>query len=194
VSEHLPVSYPLRVADLATRKPTRFDLSPNEADCALIAALIGISAVRKLRFKGELRPAGKHDFTLEAQLGATVVQPCVVSLAPVTTRIDEPVIRRYINGLEQPDADETEIPEDDSIEPLPDVIDVGAVLLEALALALPPYPRAKGADLGEAVFAAPGTAPLRNEDLRPFAGLAGLRDKLTDTSGTDGSGGENDAG
>ena len=194
MSEHLPVSHPLRVADLATRKPTRFDLAPTEADCALIAALIGISALRKLRFKGELRPAGKHDFTLEAQLGATVVQPCVVSLAPVTTRIDETVLRRYINGLDQPAGEEVEIPEDDSIEPLPDVIDIGAVLLEALALALPSYPRAKGADIGEAVFAAPGTAPLRDVDLRPFAGLAGLRDKLAGPSGGDGSGGENDAG
>ena len=48
----------------------------------------------------------------------------------------------------------------------------------ALALALPLYPRAPGAELGQAVFAEPGTAPLKDEDLRPFAGLAGLKAKL----------------
>lgn len=70
------------------------------------------------------------------------------------------------------------MPEDDSVEPLPDVIDVGVVATEALALALPLYPRAEGAELGEAVFTAPGEAPLRDGDLKPFAGLAALKDRL----------------
>lgn len=178
MSDHLPVSRPFRVADLAARKPTRFELTPTDEECILIATLIGVSAVRKLRFKGELRPAGKHDYTLEAELGATVVQPCVVSLAPVTTRITEPVVRRYVADLKYPEGDEIETPEDDTIEPLPAVIDVGAVMIEALALALPLYPRAEGAELGDAAFTAPGTEPLRDADLRPFAGLAGLKAKL----------------
>jgi len=39
-------------------------------------------------------------------------------------------------------------------------------------------------ELGEAVFAAPGTAPLRDEDTRPFAGLAGLRAALDNDTDT----------
>ena len=70
------------------------------------------------------------------------------------------------------------MPEDDTAEPLPEVIDLTEVTREALALALPLYPRAPGAELGEAVFAAPGTAPIRDEDLKPFAGLAALKAKL----------------
>ena len=35
-----------------------------------------------------------------------------------------------------------------------------------------------GAALGEAVFAAQGVAPLRDEDLRPFSGLASLAERL----------------
>jgi uncharacterized metal-binding protein YceD (DUF177 family) len=66
------------------------------------------------------------------------------------------------------------MPEDDSTEPLPEIIDLTEVLREALALALPLYPRAPGAELGEAVFAAPGAAPIRDADLRPFAALASL--------------------
>jgi uncharacterized metal-binding protein YceD (DUF177 family) len=58
------------------------------------------------------------------------------------------------------------------------VIDVAALGIEALALALPLYPRAPGAAFGEAVFAAPGVAPLTSESLRPFAGLASLAEKL----------------
>ena len=74
-----------------------------------------------------------------------------------------------------PEGAEIEMPEDDTQEPLPEVIDLGAVMAEALALALPDYPRAPGAELGEAVFAAPGVAALRDADLRPFAALAKLR-------------------
>ena len=35
-----------------------------------------------------------------------------------------------------------------------------------------------GAELGEAVYTAPGQIPMSDEDARPFAGLAALRDKL----------------
>lgn len=184
MTQELPVSQPIRVADLPARKPTRFDLQPDADALPLIAAVVGADAVRKLRFKGELRPTGRHDFTLQAELGATVVQPCVVTLAPVTTRLDEQVTRHYLAEMPEPEADEAEMPEDDTAEPLPEVIDLGAVLLEALALALPLYPRAPDAELGDGSFAPPGAEPLTDEAVRPFAGLAGLRDKLS--KGSDG--------
>ncbi|MCX8227096.1 MAG: DUF177 domain-containing protein, partial [Sulfitobacter sp.] len=37
-----------------------------------------------------------------------------------------------------------------------------------------------GAELGQAVYAEPGVAPMTDEDARPFAGLAQLREKLED--------------
>lgn len=173
-----PLTHPLRVAALAARKPTRFDLKPDEETRAKVAQALGITAVPELRFKGELLPKGRSDWELTAALTAVVEQPCSVTLAPVVTRIAEQVQRRYLADLPEPEGDEMEIPEDDSQEPLPDVIDPGAVALEALALALPLYPRADGGTLGEAVFAGPGVAPLRDDDLRPFSGLASLAQKL----------------
>jgi uncharacterized metal-binding protein YceD (DUF177 family) len=189
-SEDLPVSRPFRVSALPARKPTHFDIAPDKPAQALVAALLGISEVRGMHFKGEIRASGKHDYVLEARLVATVVQPCSVSLAPVTTRIDEPVIRRYLADYAAPEGDEVEMPEDDSSEQLPEVIDAGAVAVEALALALPLYPRAPGAELGEVAVAPPGAAPLRDEDLRPFAGLAALKGKLTGGGSEGGSGGD----
>nr|WP_149142300.1 YceD family protein [Gemmobacter caeruleus] len=174
----LPLSQPLRVAALASRKPTRFKLIPDAAQRAAIAAVLDISAVHALRFQGELRPRGRNDWDLEGDLEAEVEQPCSVTLAPVVTAIREKVERRYLAEMPDPEGDEIEMPEDDRQEPLPAVIDPGAVALEALALALPAYPRAPGVELGEAVFAAPGIAPIRDEDLRPFAGLATLAQQL----------------
>ena len=174
----LPLSLPFRVAALPTRKATRFDLLPSAPERAALAAALGITAIHRLQLKGELRPQGRHDFELEARLLAGVEQPCAITLAPVRSRIDEPVLRRFLGDFAYPDGEEVEMPEDDTAEPLPEVIDVGAVAAEALALALPPFVRAPGVELGEAVYAAPGVSPLRDEDLRPFAGLAALKSKL----------------
>ncbi|MEL6518030.1 MAG: DUF177 domain-containing protein [Pseudomonadota bacterium] len=169
----------LRVADLAASEATRFDVTADGDARAALAAQMGILGVRKLRFSGEIAPAGKADWRLTGTLGATVVQACVVTLEPVTTRVDEPVERLYLAEIPpEPEATEVEMPEDDTTEALGDVIDLHLVMAEALALALPMYPRAADADLEQAQFAGPGVAPMTDEDARPFAGLKELRDKL----------------
>lgn len=170
---------PLRLAALPQDKPHDFALLPDADARAAIAARLDLVALRKLTFRGRLTPQGKHDWRLTAQLGATVVQPCVVTLAPVTTRIDDTVGRLYLADMPPaPEGDEVEMPEDDNQEPLPDTLDLAQVMEEALALALPLYPRAEGVDLEQAVFAPPGVAPLRDEDTKPFAGLAALKNRL----------------
>ena len=171
-------SPPLRVADLAPDGPTPFDLRPDAESRRALAARLGLSGLRKLRFRGRIEPSGARDWVLRGHLGATVVQPCVITLEPVTTRIETEVTRTYLAAMPEPEGDEVEMPEDDSAEPLGSHIDPAAVMAEALALALPLYPRRAGARLGEAVFTAPGIAPLTDAQMRPFAGLAALRDAL----------------
>ncbi len=161
----------IRLAETRHREALPFDLSPDEGERAAFAAELGLLGLRKLRFVGALRPEGRQDWRLEGTLGATVVQESVVSLEPVTTRIDEPVARRYLAAFEDPEAGEHEMPEDDTAEALPAALDLWAVLLEALSLALPPYPRAEGEELGETVVTQPGTEPLTGERAKPFAAL-----------------------
>ena len=168
----------LRLADLPNRRPTGFALTPGGDELAAVAEALELRDIRKLRFEGEIAPQGRSDWALTAQLGATVVQDCVITLAPVTTRIDEEVRRIYAADLPEPDGVEIEMPEDDTIEPLPATIDLGDVMLEALSLALPAFPRAEGAELEQSQFAAPGQKPMTDEDAKPFAGLAALRDSL----------------
>ncbi|UWQ03634.1 DUF177 domain-containing protein [Aliiroseovarius crassostreae] len=179
----LPFSHPIRVADLSPHEATAFEIIPSEAQCRAIAADIGVPALRKIRFTGSLAPMGKRDWKMQARLGATVTQDCVVTLAPVTTRIEDEVSRHWIAGLvTAPEGDEVEMPDDVTQEPLGAEIDLGEVLVEALALALPLYPRAEGAALEAQNFTEPGNTPMTDEAARPFAGLAGLRDKLSGES------------
>ena len=170
----------IRTADLTGNRRRPFDLVPDAQARAALAADLGLLGLDALRLSGELRPAGRSDVALEARLTADAVQACVVSLAPVPCRIDGPVHRLYVADWQDPEGDEVEMPEDDSREPMPDAVDLMAVLSEALALALPDYPRAPGAELGQAVFAEPGVEPLKDEALKPFAGLAALKDRLKD--------------
>ncbi|MBY6138032.1 DUF177 domain-containing protein [Leisingera daeponensis] len=170
----------LRVADLPQNAPTAFEITPGKDALAALAAEFGVNSLRKARFAGEIRAMGKKDWKLTGRLGATVVQDCVVTLEPVTTRIEEPVEITYLARIETPEGAEVEMPEDDSIEPLGSHIDPAAVMAEALALHIPAYPRKAGAELGEAVYAEDGVQPMRDEDTRPFAGLAALRSQLKD--------------
>jgi uncharacterized metal-binding protein YceD (DUF177 family) len=154
-------------------------LTPDAPARAAIAGDLGLIALKKLRFDVTLTPLGKTDWQLDATLGATVVQPCVATLVPVTTRLDGPVVRRYLAEMSEPSADEVEVPEDDSTEPLPKILDLAAVMIEALALALPDYPRAPDAPAQTTVLVAPpGAVPLTDDAAKPLAGLAALRDKL----------------
>ncbi|MGE4328055.1 MAG: DUF177 domain-containing protein, partial [Pseudodonghicola sp.] len=90
------------------------------------------------------------------------------------------VRRLYLANMDVPQGAEVEMPEDDTVEPLGTVIDPEAVMIEALELALPLYPRSESAELGEAVFTEPGKQAMRDEDTRPFAALASLRDAAKD--------------
>ena len=170
-----------KVTAIAGRTSTHVRFHPSAPERAAIAQALGLISLPALTFDGDIRPAGKRDMVLAGQLTATVVQPCSVTLEPLTTVIAETVRRSYIADYKLPEADEMEIPEDDSTEALPEVIDAAAVVVEALSLALPLYPRAAGVELGEAVFTEPGLAPLREGDLKPFAALAGLVLKAKDT-------------
>lgn len=185
-SNDAALSLPFRVATLSPRKPTRFDLVADGAQCRALAVELGLSRVDSLSFKGEIRPSGKRDFTVVADLQARIVQPCSISLVPVKTVISEQVERKFLADFVVPDGVELEMHDgDDAIEPLPEVIDIGFLATEALVLVVPQYPRAPGAELGNVAVAEPGVTPLKDGDLKPFAGLAALKAKLEGQSGGD---------
>ncbi|WEF24230.1 DUF177 domain-containing protein [Paracoccus sp. S3-43] len=164
----------LRVAHLNPRAPTAFSLTPDADRCAAIAAELGISGLSKLTFAGEIRAEAGGAWELTGRLRARVTQPCVITLKPVRTALDEEVERHYSPHLATPQGDEVEMP-DDRLEPLGQFIDLAAVMIEELALALPEYPRAEGAEL-DAEPQEPAA-----DTRRPFAGL----DRLLRGGGAD---------
>lgn len=160
------MSRPLRLDRLPRGAPHAFAEEASAEERAAIARLFGAISVDRFRFDGRLLPSGPEGWTLEARLRATIVQRCVVSLQPVAQKIDEPVRRRYLPGAEG--AIDIDPVEEDETEPLPSRLDLGAVAIEAAALALDPWPRHPDASLPEpAADATPAPSP--------FAGLAALK-------------------
>lgn len=176
----LDVTEPLRPADLP--KSTAIDLAlvVTPDMMSRIEARLALSGLRKLRLTGRLIPYGQKDWHLQARLGATAVQSCIATDDPVVTRIDTDIERIFVADWKNdiPDSPEAEIPEDDRYEPLGDIIDLEELASEALALALPDFPRRSEAPPVEISAMPPGAKPLNDTSNRPFSGLAMLKKKL----------------
>jgi uncharacterized metal-binding protein YceD (DUF177 family) len=143
---------------------------------AAIAERLEISAVDRLearlkltRFRGGLR--------VEGRLEAVTVQPCVVTFVPVSQEIDEPVDRIFLPASEQPKTGTThaETFVDLEADEMPDYfegheVDLSEALVETVALALDPYPRAEGVSLADMDL------PADEPDDSPFGRLKSLLD------------------
>ncbi len=170
-----PLGPILRLDAATRRKATRFSHDFGADARARITQDLGILALDQLQIKGQLVPEGHDDWLLDAHVSARAVQECVVTLDPVPSQVDEDITRRYLAHVTPSPPGESEVPEDD-IEEIPRALDLGQIAREAVALALPPWPRAPGVDEDEWHAIPPGAT--QDEPRRPFAGLDALRGKL----------------
>lgn len=176
----VPVGHPVPVHTLSRAKQTKYDLRPDPEEMTRIAGFLKVLDVRDLRFKGILEGEGDEGWRASGRLTGDIDQACVVTLAPVLQRIDEEVSRLYLPNELLDSSEEIDLdPEtDDEPDGFDETIDIGHLMVESVALALEPYPRADGAELDTHQFAAPGTEPLTDDDVKPFAKLAALREKM----------------
>ena len=97
-------THTLQIANLKDHADNAFDLRPDAETCNRIASDLRLLSLRKLSIKGGVQPDGQRGWRLSARLGATVQQSCVITLDPVTTRLEESVIRVYVPLSEEPSA------------------------------------------------------------------------------------------
>lgn len=151
-------------------------LSVGEKEREKLAAQLDISAVDRLdvrlhadRFRGGMRVSGR--------LVADIVQPSVVSLEPVHQAIDETIDRVFLPGAEKAYAGSggAEVFVDLDGDDIPDHFDgteadLSDLIVETLALAIDPYPRAPGESLESL-----GVKAIEDEPESPFARLGALK-------------------
>lgn len=169
----------VRLADLDASRdhPVRLVLDADQL--ARGRDQLEILDLAKVRIEGKLGAERRTDWRLRLRIGATVTQACVVTLEPVRTRLDITAERLFTANWTEPDPEsETEMPDDVNIDPLPDVLNIAALAFEEISLAMPDYPRSQDAALETSDAAPENAEPIRDEDLKPFAALKALRDRM----------------
>lgn len=154
-----------------TEAGTQIALAPDEAERAQIAAWADVSAVPLFSGVVTVKRLSSTRFAYEADLTARVIQPCGVTLEPVSQEI----VLRFARELHlthskrrgEPDDLASGLGEDD----LPEEVEnsrynVAGPVLEEFSLAIDPYPRAEGAAF---------EAPAEEKPASPFAALARLK-------------------
>jgi uncharacterized metal-binding protein YceD (DUF177 family) len=151
------------------------EVAPDAEALAAMADILKITTLETfhasltaVKLRGGIRVQGR--------LTARIVQPSVVTFEPVTQDIDEPVDRLFIQGPDKPHnpAPGAEIFVDLEDEDFPDhvdgnEVDLSALLIETIALAINPYPRLPGENL-ESVG-----VDLTDKEEGPFARLKSLK-------------------
>jgi uncharacterized metal-binding protein YceD (DUF177 family) len=164
-----------RPVDVARLPQGAVEIVADAAARARLAAAYDLVAVDDFRATAELAAGPRGSVEVEGRVVADIVQTCVVSLVPVTARIDEPFSLRFVRPADAPPPPKpgAEIVIDLDRPDPPEVltgptIDLGAIAEEAFALAIDPYPHAPGAALP------PEADALQDPDSdSPFAVLAG---------------------
>jgi uncharacterized metal-binding protein YceD (DUF177 family) len=132
-------------AKVALGSPVPARLEMNEADRRALAEAWGIPGVQAL--SGEAQAARRGGLIeVEGTVRARLIRTCVASLQEMTEEIEEAFSVAYTERPEPVREGEHEA-DLDAPEPVVDgTIDLGAVMLEQVVLAMHPHPRKEGAE------------------------------------------------
>lgn len=154
--------------DRLSRGAVDLTITAKEEERAALARRFDLLALPHLSAELTISPLPGGEFEVAGRLIAKVVQPCAITLAPVESDIEEELEGRFTAKKERRPAQEeysmAELSEAEAIGP--EGLDLGEWVAQGLALALPPYPRAPGAELPE---------ELTGSKVSPFAVLKNLK-------------------
>ncbi|HYM30207.1 MAG TPA: DUF177 domain-containing protein [Candidatus Cybelea sp.] len=176
-------------AEAARAQGLRFSVVASDSERRGVASALDLVSIGNLQAEVTLEPARTGTGSLmSVEWQADVVQSCVVTLEPVATHLEDsfsvlyapPGTGKHNAGHAAHRETVIDIEDDEPAEPLVNgQIDVGAAIVEHLALALDPYPRSPGAEVPAQYL--PDAEERRRES--PFAKLAALKSKFPPSSG-----------
>lgn len=168
-------SRPLPVDQIGSRETAR-DIEATAAERSSLAERLDLLTLDSLTASLRLRRLPDGLIRVSGRFAADVVQSCVVTLAPVPARCAEEFTMLFGDAptaeIEAAAVEIDAVGEDEPEPILGGAIDLGEAVVQQLALALDPYPRAPGAAVPDEYSAESGAETTAT----PFATLAKLRD------------------
>lgn len=175
-----------RVIDLDRigRSGSALEIVASETECAALAKRFGFLGLSGFTARVTVDAQIGGQVVVEGRLKGKILQSCILSLEPVTQALDDAfriVFKKDLTEEFDPESGEALLnAQADAPEPLVgNMLDVGEIVAEQLALMADPYPRKPGVKL-EDVLPKPGAGARRGapgQQRHPFAGLAALRDR-----------------
>lgn len=176
-NDDLPFSYPVKVGHISAN-PVRIVLEADAEELKALAKFWDVVSVEYLKAELQVSRWKKDGVKVKGEVHAAVTQSCVVTLEPVSSKIDETIEQIFVPEgsklARMVTNEEGEIVLDPDGPDIPDQftgdsIDVGAVVAEFAALAIDPYPRKPDA-------AFPETAEKEPEEEKRPSPFAVLKD------------------
>jgi uncharacterized metal-binding protein YceD (DUF177 family) len=180
ISEKLSIkSHLIVMSQLSQNRIHKFSIKFDSKDMLDCQNLLDLRKISKVTISGEISAEGSQNWLLNAKVGASITQACVVTTDDVNTRIDQDIVRHYFADLETHEENFSgEEDLDADAEHIPDEINLLDITLETITLNINDFPRKDGIVIEPVLSAPEGVKPLTDDAVKPFAGLAGLRDKL----------------
>ena len=174
----VPFARPFPVSRVAS---VAFDMhiEATPEELTALALFWEVEAVGKVEGELKISPWRRDGVRVRGEVSAHLVQSCVVTLEPVESDIVETIDATFLPetsrhfSRQANEEGELVVDPDGPDEPEPfsgGEIDVGALVAEAIALSIDPYPRKEGAELAEEPVQAEA------EDDRPPSPFAALKD------------------
>ena len=171
------------IARLDKSRVQKFKYVPEASKLKSLASEIEFRQIEISDFSGSLT-AKPEGWDLHAKLKGRATQSCVISDAPVRTDLNITVIRKYRRDMSDVDIDMAHEEDfDDSIETMPQNIELDNLIVESILLNTPEYPKLPKY-LSQEVwqFSTEPEEPIVEEiTQKPFAGL----DKLLNAEEND---------
>lgn len=138
-----------------------------------LARVVDIKSCDSLTFSYDIKPLRSGMYRLSGRIAADIAQACVVTLEPITGRIDESIDTELrpadLMSEDGPTGEDMTVLDRPDFEPIEgDEINIGRIVQEHFSTVIDPYPRLPGEELD--VHAA-GDAEAAN----PFAILKNLK-------------------
>ena len=139
-----PITHPYELGRLGLAE-VEITIAPTLDELSRVAMWAGVDAVQTFRATVKLRKITPTQFTLDAAFEADIVQSCVVTLDPVRSHVEGSVARDlFFTPTKSFETDITPVDDDGREEIASMRYDLAVPVLEELALAIDPYPRAPG--------------------------------------------------